>query len=190
MLLASCALAGASPSPNPPTSRPASPTAVPPAPTASAQPIPTATAAPTATDYEQPAPPLGELTLPDGSAIPGYQGTWCYDGACADVIPPDKADLPQIDTSADADLSFTLAATHPFAYWTVDYALEQDDDSTIRLDEGGTYVDPDVSPAASPPALTTFTFEGPPAGDWVIQVRLQFAGGLGDTRYYWHAAAD
>jgi hypothetical protein len=163
---------------------------MPPAPTATTPPVPTATAAPTATDQEQPAPPLGELRLPDAAAVPGLQGTWCYDRGCADVIPPEKGDLPQVDTSAEAELSFTLADTHPFVYWTVEYAPERDDDSTTRLDEGGSYVDPDVSPATSAPELTTFTFEGPPTGDWVIEVRLQFAGGLGDTRYYWHAVVD
>lgn len=183
-------MVGASPSPKPPTSRPASPTAVPPAPTASARPSPTASAAPTATDYEQPPPPLGELRSADGTVVPGVQGTWCYRDACADIIPPDRDHLPRIETPADATLSFTLADTHRFGYWTVDYALEQDDGSATRLAEGGTYVDSDVAPATSPPELTTFTFDAPPLGDWVLQIRLQFAGGLGDTRYYWHALVD
>jgi hypothetical protein len=186
LLLASCALAGASPSANPPTSRPASVTALPPGPTATARPIPTATAPP-ATDYEQPAPPLGKLELPDGAAVPGYQGSWCYDETCADIIPPAKAGLPLIDLSDDAVLIFTLAESHPFAYWTVDYSPDQGDDSPTSLAEGGTYVDPDMAPATSPPELSTFTFDAPPAGDWVLAVRVQFHGGLGDTRYYWHA---
>jgi len=184
-------MAGASPSPNPPTSQPASQNPVAPAPTATAQAIPRATqAAPIATDYEQPAPPVGELELPDRAAVAGYLGTWCYASACADIIPPNKADLPLIDVSGGADLTFTLAETHPFAYWTVDYALEQGDGSASRLDEGGSYVDPDMAPATSPPELSTFTFESPPAGDWVLEVRLQFAGGLGDARYYWRAVVE
>jgi hypothetical protein len=191
-------MAGASPSPNPPTSQPASPTALAPAPTptvdaaptATAQLIPTATQAPAATDFEQSAPPLGELELPDRAAVAGYLGTWCYDGACADIIPPDKADLPLIDVPGGADLTFTLADTHPFVYWTVDYAAEQDDGTATMLAEGGSYVDPDMASATSPPELTTFNFEAPPAGDWVLGVNLQFAAGLGDAVYFWHVVVD
>src|SRR5688572_23361992 len=190
LLLTSCAMAGASPTPNPPSSRPASPTALPVASTATARPIPSATPAATASGLEQPAPPLGELEPIGGGPVPGYQGSWCYDDACAEIIPPDKAGLPLVDAPADAVLSFTLADSHPFAYWTVDYSPEQDDDSPTRLAEGGAYIDPDMAPATNPPELSTFTFVPPPTGDWALAVRIQFAEGLGDTRYYWHAAVD
>lgn len=189
LLLASCAVAGASPSPRPPTSQPASPTAAPPAATATAHPIPTTTLAPTATDYEQQAPPLGELTLPDGLVVPGFQGSWCYDRGCLDTIPPAKARLPRIETSSDSELTFTLAATHPFAYWRVDYGSKQDGPTT-RLAEGGTYQDTDAAPTASVQELTSFTFDVPPAGDWWLTIHVQFPRDLGATVYYWHAVVD
>jgi hypothetical protein len=188
LLLASCAMVGASPSPNPPTSRPASPTALPSGPTATAGLIPTVTAPP-ATDSESPAPPVGELGPAGDVAVPGYQGSWCYEDACADIIPPDKADLPVLDAPADAMVTFTLADSHPFAYWTVDYSSEQDDSPT-RLAEGGIYVDPDMAPTTNPPELSTFNVVAPPTGDWVVAVRIQFAEGRGDTRFYWHAVVD
>lgn len=190
MLLASCAVAGASPSPRPPTSQPASPTAAPPAATATAHPISTTTLAPTATDYEQQAPPLGELTLPDGLVVPGFQGSWCYNRGCLDLIPPDKADLPPIDLPPAAALTFNLAETHPFVYWKADYAAEQDVYPATKLTEGGTYIDSDQNPPTSTPLLSTFTFDVPPAGDWVLAVHLQFPDGLGGTVYYWHATVD
>jgi len=190
LLLASCTIVGASPSPPSVTPQPVQPTISPPRPTTTAEPSPTGTAAPNATDHEQQAPPLGELRLPDGAVVPGLQGSWCYDRGCLDAIPPERVDLPRIDTQSDVLLTFTLAETHPFAYWRVDYAPEQDDESTIRLDEGGTYVDPDVSPATSAPEWTTFTFQPPPAGDWVLTVHLSFPGVLGGTVYYWHAVVD
>lgn len=154
------------------------------------RPIATATPAPTATDYEQPAPPIGELRPADGTVVPGHQGSWCYDRGCLDTIPPAKAQLPRIDISFDSELTFRLAATHPFAYWKVDYAAEQDVYPFTKLDEGGSYVDPDMGPATSPPELTAFFFDAPPAGNWVLTVHVQFPRDLGATVYYWHAVVD
>jgi hypothetical protein len=122
--------------------------------------------------------------------VTGFQGSWCYDRGCLDVIPPDKADLPPIEVPKNAALTFNLAETHPFVYWKVDYAPEQDVYPFTKLEEGGIYVDPDIGPATSPPKLTTFSFDAPPAGNWVLAVHLQFPDELGGTVYYWHAVVN
>ncbi len=91
-----------------------------------------------------------------------------------------------IDAQPGSETSFRLADTHPFNHWTVTYRASIDDPA-IELDSGGVTYDPDVASATLGPLSSTFTFEGPPSGDWVVSVALQFAG-RGDGIYYWHFA--
>lgn len=200
LLAAGCALApGASPTPTLATVSSPSSTIAPPSATPTGQPPattmvvpsapsqPSGSAEPTASDNEPEAPPNGEIHLPDGTGVPGYQGSWCYDSACADIIAPD-ADLPIIAVNSQrAELTFLLAETHPFAYWNVRYASDENQYPMIELATGGTYQDVDVVPPTDAPHLTGFSFSGLPKGTWRLQVNIQFAGARGDAGYLWWA---
>jgi hypothetical protein len=181
---------------NPPTDPPVTDPPASPSPMASPQatqaPTPTATATPSGTampspteDDLPPGLPVGEIAEDGQAAVYGHQGSWCYDGACLDGPGLPKDDLPLLEASAsDVQLTFSLAETHPFTHWAASYAADEDEEST-PLASGGESYDPYVSAATPGPWITTFDFESPPSGDWVLRVFLQF-GDRGDSTTTWH----
>jgi hypothetical protein len=58
-----------------------------------------------------------------------------------------------------------------------------------ELASGGTYVDPDTH-ATQAPLLTSFMFDGPPRGDWVLAIHVRFPDELGAAPYLWHALVE
>ncbi len=174
----------------PPTAPPtASPTPSPAAATDSpavASPTSSPTAPSTETHSVPAPPPIAEIQSPSGDDVSGQQGSWCYDGACGDVPAFPREDLPLLALAdGEASLAFVLSDSHPFSYWSVSYAADQDAAYT-ELASGGEYFDPDLSDATPGPMISTFGFDPPPSGDWLLNVSLQF-GDRGDAVYSWHA---
>lgn len=188
VLLCACSLAGA-----PPTAQPAPAT---PSPAASKVPTPTLgpTATPAAlptgaeTDDAQAAPPLGVIRLAGGSVVTGSQGSWCFDQGCLDGGPIRLDSLPSLALPGPAaELEFELPATHPFTYWEAAYSTGTEDAELMTLASGGVEYDPDLSTHTPGPDLSTFTFAGPPSGEWRLDVDLQFGDNRGSTVYHWRA---
>ncbi len=166
----------------PPKPNPATPTASP----AVASPTLSPSAQATETPSAPVPPPIAEIQPPSGNEVPGQQGSWCYDGACGDVPAFPKEDLPLLALGDDEEgLAFFVADSHPFSYWSASYAADPDAAYT-NLASGGEYFDPDLSAATPGPMISTFEFEQPPSGDWLLSVSLQF-GDRGDAVYSWHA---
>ncbi|CAN5773935.1 hypothetical protein BH24CHL5_BH24CHL5_06970 [soil metagenome] len=86
-----------------------------------------------------------------------------------------------------AQMTFVLADSHPFTYWQAAYSIGDDEAPAEALDSGGVEFDPDLSTHTPGPNLSTFDFSGPPAGEWRLEIRLQFADSRGSAVYYWHA---
>jgi hypothetical protein len=159
---------------------------------ASLSPAPPSTVPGIATPDHEGEPPLAGLGPVGGSAVTGRLGSWCYGSACADVIPGPANLQPLLELPAAAQLELELPAPHRFVHWRVLYRDADDDDAPMEiLAEGGArYPDPDeVAPTSqTPPSeLAAVTLPAPPAGDWLLQVQLEFAGQLGNASYYWHA---
>jgi len=132
------------------------------------------------------APPIAEIQPPSGASVAGQQGSWCYDEACGDVPAFAKDHLPMLSLAdPDESLVFSLGGSHPFSYWSARYAAGPDA-AYSELASGGEYIDPDLSDATPGPMISTFEFEPPPSGDWLLSVSLQF-GDRGDAVYSWHA---
>jgi hypothetical protein len=157
---------------------------------ASISPAPPSTLPGIATPTHENEPPLAQLAPVDGSAVTGRLGSWCYGSACADVIPGPANLQPLLELPA-AELELALPAPHRFVYWRVLYRDADDDAPMEILAEGGArYPDPDevaATPQTPLPELAAVTLPAPPAGDWLLQVQLEFAGQLGNASYYWHA---
>lgn len=134
-------------------------------------------------------PPTAELRLPNGTSVEGQLGSWCYDGGCADSPAFPKSLLPALDIRASAELRFTFAEGDQFAFARALYAPDSETYPFRDLASGGTYVDPDTN-ATPGPLLTSFTFDAPSKGDWVLKVNIRFPGQLGDAPYYWHAMVE
>jgi hypothetical protein len=130
--------------------------------------------------------PVGELSRSGGEpAVPGRPGSWCYDGACVDIPDASKASLPLFTVDNDGDrLTFELPGTQPFTYWSVSYSSDADAART-ELASGGTYFDADLSASSPGPWVSSFEFDPPPSGDWMLGVSLQM-GDRGDAAYSWH----
>jgi hypothetical protein len=134
-------------------------------------------------------PPAAELRLPDGPTVEGQLGSWCYYDGCADSPAPLKSALPALDIRRRAGLTFGFAEGDQFAYVEVQYSAESDFTPVVDLASGGTYVDPDTN-ATQGPLLSEFSFDGPPSGDWVLEIQVRFPGEVGDAPYYWHAMVE
>jgi hypothetical protein len=169
-----------------PSSRPV----VTPAPIPSASAPPPATTSPEPTRPAEPsatAPPRGLLAA-GSTTVVGWAGSYCWQNGCVDMagIPP-KAELPEI-TATDGRLVFSLSDGATFSGWTVSYGIDADTGSELTiLDQGGTSADPDAQPQSAPPELGSVEF-GPPKGDWVLLLSVQFPGG--DLSYAWHVLVE
>lgn len=175
----------ATPSPTPSTTATKPPAATPGASGAATQ--------PPSSPAPEDSPPIAELRLPDGSAVAGKQGSWCYATSCADIVPGPTRLLPTVELpGAAAEVQITLPSPARFVYWRAHYRdAAKERAPRILLAEGGyRYPDPDEVPATAGTPLSELSsadFRGPPSGSWVIEVQLSFAGGLGEASYYWHA---
>ncbi len=150
--------------------------------TSSAPPTSNPTATPVPTDVAP--PPAGSIGAEGDTGVVGQPGSWCYDGTCLDGPPPPKQMLPLAEPAAGADLQFRIADSHPFNHWTVSYQ-ETVDDPAVELASEGDFYDPDLASSTLGPLMSSFDFEGPPSGSWVVSVSLQFAD-RGDAIYFWH----
>jgi len=156
------------PTPAPPTSSPSAPAASP-------------------TDDGIPDPP------PDGAlgysdfAQKGRLGSYCYDGGCADVAvwPPTGDGLPTVETQGEP-LVFSVDKNE-FDQWSVTYGT--DSGAPMPLAEGGEPTDPDMGAQSPGPATSFVEFNSPPAGDWVVTMRVYFAGG-GSASYAWRVIVE
>ncbi|HEV3484072.1 MAG TPA: hypothetical protein VG106_01595 [Vicinamibacterales bacterium] len=129
---------------------------------------------------EETQPPAGIL-VSGNQRVAGELGTYCYQNLCADRIAwPPKTELPLLNATR-MFLGFELDNREPFARWTASYG-RANDDPIATLGQGGAAFDPDANGSA--PEFREITFRRPPAGDWVVWVRVDLANG--DLEYAWH----
>jgi hypothetical protein len=175
LMLASCSLAPAAG----PTAGPPTPPSPPVSPPTSPDAVPDITTDPTLyPQATQPPPPSASL-----NGIEGWQGSYCWLGACADMAQlPFRDELPVVDADASGELQLSLLNGATFVTWTVTYGEGEDDMSV--LDRGGEPFDPDAMPEQSPVAINSTAVAAPPEGDWIVQATVHFPGG--DLSYAWH----
>jgi hypothetical protein len=150
--------------------------------TAAITPVPSILASPTIPDA---GPPAGTLSAPDGVAVTGQRGSWCYGGQCLDVGTPPKRSLPSLTVPGGATLVFEVPPAGAFVHWSAWYAASAQG-QPIVLAQGGSIFDIDAPPATPYPQLTSATFAAPAGGDWALVVELGFDGNAGgDASYYW-----
>ena len=129
------------------------------------------------------APPIATLQSAGGVVHAGVLGSWSYRDAFADAPWQSAEGLARIELAAAAAL-LTVAMPPPatFSRWSARYAAAADPTGDVvrPLGSGGADDDSDRLAAA--------TFEGPPSGEWVIEVQLTFADGDGSAAYYWYVA--
>jgi hypothetical protein len=120
-------------------------------------------------------------------ATKGDHGSYCYDGACADVgvWPPPADGLPIVETQGQS-LIFSVDKGE-FDQWTVEYGPDMG--ALTLLANGGDHSDPDMATQTLGPALSFVEFDGPPRGDWVVTVLVYLAGG-GSASYAWHVIVE
>lgn len=157
----------------PPTGTPeASPTA-PPTGTPAAAPTvaPPSTAVVPSADTAT-APPTAELVV-DGRRYAGTVGGYTW-GTYSQSAPWHPATgLPAITVRAGAGLTAELdGGVGRIESWAalIADAADTTGDETVVLGSGG----------------ATVSLDGPPAGDWVLELRVIYADGAGDGAYYWH----
>ena len=169
-LLGGCALVGASPTPSTPA----------PTPTATASP----TTSPTEVEPTPEAPPLASLVLADGTEHDGTVGTYCYRESCSDSpFWPTADSLDPVElASAGAQLGVELPAGFEFVAWVARYAARDDyqAETVYPLGSGGS--------ADGTAQIGQATFDAPPSGEWLVEVSLTFADGVGSANYYWLVA--
>ncbi len=195
--LAGCGVAGPAPLTSTPPSSPTTLTSAPTqgggsttpsvapastAPTSSEPRTSNPTATPIPTDVTP--PPAGSIGAEGDTGVVGQPGSWCYDGTCLDGPPPPKSMLPVAEPAAGANLQFRIADSHPFNHWTASYQ-ETLDNPAVELASGGDLYDPDLASSTLGPLMSSFDFEGPPHGSWIVSVSLQFAD-RGDAIFFWH----
>lgn len=186
LLVAGCAstIPGASPAP---TQNP----------TPAAMPTPLATSTLGATPAVTPAatqgsssdkPPAAALGTSD-FAVTGELGSYCWhvngQGSCVDTAGFYKSRVPAITVEEGDRMVFSIEDGE-FAGWTASYG--PDVEAPTVLGEGGQDVDPDVNQPSFEP-LTFAEFDGPPTGDWIVAVFVDFADN-GSASYGWHVTVE
>jgi hypothetical protein len=127
-------------------------------------------------------PPDGLLSA-GSETVTGRLGTYCYGNTCADIGRwPPKSDLPVL-VASNKSLEFRLRNGEEFVRWSARYGETSDDDRSQPLGQAGRPFDSDAN---SSPAdeFSSASFDAPPAGDWVVFVNLELAGG--DLSYAWN----
>ena len=154
--------------------------------TATAAPTPTASVAatPSPTDEGFERPPVASLTLPDGTAHPATVGSYSYRGTFADApYWPTSGSMTRVELPGpEAALAVALPDGLQLVHWTARYA-ERDDhaaETVWPLGSGG-------SPDGEQP-LDQAAFDGPPAGEWLLDVALTLPDDEGNVNYYWFVA--
>lgn len=106
--------------------------------------------------------------------VAGRLGSYDYCDTSADSQPPALASLEPVTLTRATDaLTVSIADGTPFVRWRAGYTAN-DPDAEVSLGTGG---------PAEP--LTTVPFAGPPSGDWLVVVRLDFGAEVGAAYYYW-----
>jgi hypothetical protein len=117
-------------------------------------------------------PPTAELIV-DGKRCPGTVGGYTW-GAYSQSAPWHLATgLSPLTIPADVALAAGLEGRGAsIDSWTARIAAAADTtgNEAVPLGSGG----------------ATVAFDGPPAGEWVLELRLVFADGAGDGAWYWH----
>ena len=123
------------------------------------------------TDATAPEPPVAELVI-DGDRYPGTVGgyTWAGYSQSAPWLP--ATGLSPVDVSPGAALSVEpVGGATGIASWTARVA-DADDPAAVTTQPLGA-------------GATPVSIVGPGSGAWVLEVRLKYAGGRGDSAYYW-----
>lgn len=135
-------------------------------PVAVESPVPPAT--PVETVAAIPEPPAAALAAEGGDPVTGQLGTytWANGGSDAPWLPGSPLAVGAVEP-----LTVTVERGVPIESWEARVAPAGQDDPTGAASLGS---------GAGQPA-----FEAPVAGDWTLEVRVEFAGGLGTASYFW-----
>ena len=126
-------------------------------------------------------PPDG--LLGSGSeSVAGKLGSYCYGNTCLDIAKwPPKFVLPHL-VAGRRLLEFQLRNGEKFVGWRASYSANPNEGRSDTLGQGGESFDPDANqPAAD--RFASAQFDAPPAGDWVVWLKIDLAGG--DLSYAW-----
>ena len=127
-------------------------------------------------------PPQG-LLRSGGNVLAGRLGSYCYRDGCADIGAwPPRPDLPLLAETSNS-LSFELGNREAFAAWSASYGPRSNGPPSGTLGQGGENFDPDANTTPAT-RFREITFPRPPAGDWVVWVRLTLENG--DLEYAWN----
>jgi hypothetical protein len=125
-------------------------------------------------------PPDGELTVDGRGPTIGVLGTYCYfgDGAegCHDaewIIPRHGPRAPE-----GAAFVFALADHSSISSWNAEVAPAVEGVDSVPEP------DTDWLAGAEDTSVDSLSFTGPPAGDWVLRVSVEFESGGGAQYYY------
>jgi hypothetical protein len=118
--------------------------------------------------------------LAGGSVHPGALGSWSYRESHSDAPWQAAAGLTLTSLSAGtSSLGVALPDDQPFVRWSARYAAAGDPTANViwPLGSGGA--------ADGSDRFSQATFDAPPSGEWVLEVRLSFPDDEGGASYYW-----
>jgi hypothetical protein len=116
--------------------------------------------------------PLATLVVDDAERYPGEAGGFDFGGYTQSAPWLPATALDRVEVAAGADLRVELDERATVAEWAASYAAADDPtgDEVVGLGSGAAGA----------------TFDGPPAGAWVVSVTVVYGGGAGTAAYYWH----
>jgi len=141
-------------------------------------PTPGGTAAapcPTNAAGEPAVPPDAQITAADGNTFIGELGSYTFCGTSADALPPLSTSLTAFALGRPATAALQMLGGwgmtgYRAGYWSA--AEWQGDEIAL------------ANASFTEPAIAT-SFNGPPAGEWMLAVHVTFPAN-GDSTYYWH----
>lgn len=152
-------------------------------PGATSTPGTSASATPTETQPSSGAPPLANLLHAAGEQE-GHLGAYAYRDSFSDPpFWPTADSLTRVElAAADEQLAVELPPGTSFVAWSARYAARDDHEAETVFPLGS------AGAVDSNEPIERAIFDGPPTGEWLVEVALTFADGDGSANYYWLVA--